>query len=48
MEGSLRALFSILFGAGIILFISRQEKKTEGYGRQIIFSGASCGYLFLE
>ncbi len=30
MEGSQRALFSILFGAGIILFISRQEKKTEG------------------
>jgi uncharacterized protein len=30
MEGSQRALFSMLFGAGIILFISRQEKKTEG------------------
>jgi uncharacterized protein len=30
MEGSQRALFSLLFGAGIILFISRQEKKTEG------------------
>ncbi len=30
LEGSQRALFSMLFGAGIILFISRQEKKTEG------------------
>ncbi len=30
MEGSQRALFSMLFGAGIILFISRQEKKTTG------------------
>lgn len=30
MEGSQRALFSMLFGAGIILFISRQEKKSEG------------------
>jgi len=30
MEGSQRALFSMLFGAGIILFIGRQEKKTDG------------------
>ena len=30
LEGSQRALFSMLFGAGIILFISRQEKKVEG------------------
>ena len=30
MEGSQRALFSMLFGAGIILFITRQEKKLEG------------------
>jgi uncharacterized protein len=30
MEGSQRALFSMLFGAGIILFISRKEKNTEG------------------
>jgi uncharacterized protein len=30
MEGSQRALFSMLFGAGIILFITRQEKKSEG------------------
>ena len=30
MEGSQRAIFSMLFGAGIILFITRQEKKTEG------------------
>ncbi|QNA44711.1 DUF418 domain-containing protein [Lacibacter sediminis] len=29
-EGSQRALFSMLFGAGIILFLSRQEKKNEG------------------
>ena len=30
MEGSQRALFSMLFGAGIILFINRQEKRTAG------------------
>ena len=30
LEGSQRALFSMLFGAGIILFISRQENKLEG------------------
>lgn len=30
LEGSQRALFSMLFGAGIILFISRQEKKIDG------------------
>jgi uncharacterized protein len=30
MEGSQRALFSMLFGAGIILFISRQENRATG------------------
>ena len=30
VAGTQRALFSILFGAGIILFISRQEKKAQG------------------
>ena len=30
MEGSQRALFSMLFGAGIILFVSRLEKRTDG------------------
>ena len=30
MEGSQRALFSMLFGAGIILFITGKEKKVEG------------------
>lgn len=30
MEGSQRALFSMLFGAGIILFINRLEKRTDG------------------
>jgi len=29
-EGSQRALFSILFGAGIILFLDRQEKRSVG------------------
>lgn len=28
LEGTQRALFSILFGAGIILFLSRQEKRS--------------------
>ena len=30
MEGTQRALFSMLFGAGMILFISRQENKIPG------------------
>ncbi|MEI2740788.1 MAG: DUF418 domain-containing protein [Chitinophagaceae bacterium] len=30
MEGSQRALFSMLFGAGIILFVTRQEQKVDG------------------
>ncbi len=30
VAGTQRALFSILFGAGIILFISRKEKNSEG------------------
>ncbi len=30
MEGSQRGIFSMLFGAGIILFITRQEKKVDG------------------
>ncbi len=29
-EGTQRAIFSMLFGAGIILFVTRLEKKTEG------------------
>jgi uncharacterized protein len=29
-DGTQRALFSLLFGAGIILFVSRQEKKFNG------------------
>src|SRR5262245_8116604 len=29
-EGTQRALFSMLFGAGVLLFTSRQEKKLEG------------------
>lgn len=30
LEGMFRALFSILFGAGIILFLNRQEKRAGG------------------
>lgn len=29
-EGTMRAIFSMLFGAGIMLFVSRLEKRTEG------------------
>jgi uncharacterized protein len=48
MEGSQRALFSMLFGAGIILFISRQEKRVKVYGRLIIFSAGNSGYWCLD
>lgn len=30
LEGSQRALFSMLFGAGMLLFISRQQDRTQG------------------
>ena len=30
LEGSQRALFSMLFGAGVILFLNRQQKKVSG------------------
>ncbi|MES2892915.1 MAG: DUF418 domain-containing protein, partial [Bacteroidota bacterium] len=30
LEGSQRAIFSMLFGAGIILFLTRLEKRVEG------------------
>ena len=29
-EGTMRAIFSMLFGAGILLFVSRLEKRTQG------------------
>jgi uncharacterized protein len=56
MEGSMRGLFSMLFGAGMILFISRLEKKQPGiqtaevyFRRQmwLIFFGLVNTYLFL-
>jgi uncharacterized protein len=56
MEGSMRGIFSMLFGAGIILFISRLEKKEPGirtaeiyFRRQmwLLFFGLINTYLFL-
>lgn len=56
MEGSMRGLFSMLFGAGMILFISRLEKKNQGmipaeiyFRRQIwlLFFGLINTYIFL-
>lgn len=55
-EGSQRALFSMLFGAGIILFMTRQEKRAEGlqpadyfYRRQLwlLVFGLVNAYLLL-
>lgn len=55
-EGSQRALFSMLFGAGILLFITRVEKKHAGllptdlyFRRQIwlLIFGAINVYIFL-
>jgi uncharacterized protein len=36
-EGTQRALFSLLFGAGIVLFITNQEKKVQGLQPADIF-----------
>lgn len=56
MEGSMRGLFSMLFGAGMILFISRVERKQEGlitaeiyFRRQIwlLVFGLINAYIFL-
>jgi uncharacterized protein len=55
-EGTQRAIFSMLFGAGILLFISRLEKRTEGMApaeyfirRQLwlIVFGLFNGYVLL-
>lgn len=54
-EGTMRSIFSILFGAGVLLLLSRYEGKTEGlsgadihYRRMIwlILFGAIHAYLF--
>ena len=37
LAGTQRAIFSMLFGAGIILFITRLEKKTDGMQAAIYF-----------
>jgi uncharacterized protein len=56
MEGSMRGLFSMLFGAGMILFISRLEKKNHGlipaemyFRRQmwLLVFGLINAYIFL-
>ena len=56
LEGSMRGLFSMLFGAGMILFISRLEKKSRGiepadryFRRQmwLMVFGLINTYLFL-
>lgn len=56
VEGSMRGLFSMLFGAGMILFISRLAKKQEGlitaeiyFRRQIwlLIFGLVNAYIFL-
>jgi uncharacterized protein len=56
LEGSMRGFFSILFGAGVILFISRLEKKNPGietaeiyFRRQmwLLFFGLVNTYIFL-
>ncbi|MEJ7674228.1 MAG: hypothetical protein WKF59_16425 [Chitinophagaceae bacterium] len=46
MEGSQRALFSMLFGAGIILFIGRQEKRQPVFTLLIILFVDNYGYWF--
>lgn len=56
MEGSMRGLFSMLFGAGMILFITRIQKKQEGlltaeiyFRRQIwlLIFGLINAYVFM-
>jgi uncharacterized protein len=56
LEGSMRGLFSMLFGAGMILFISRLEKKNNGiisaeiyFRRQmwLLFFGLINTYILL-
>ncbi|MBL0274428.1 MAG: hypothetical protein IPQ06_15550 [Chitinophagaceae bacterium] len=49
-EGSQRALFSMLFGAGIILFITRQEKGLMDFTRPIIFPPPNMviGFWFVQ
>ncbi len=55
-EGSMRGLFSVLFGAGAVLFLSRLEQRMEGmkpaeiYVRRLIWLlvfGLINGYVFI-
>jgi len=48
LTGTQRAFFSMLFGAGIILFLSRLEKKVPDIWLQNIFFAGNCGYWFLD
>lgn len=43
-EGKMRALFSMLFGAGVILLVSRAEKRGAGIRAADILHAAICGY----
>jgi len=37
LEGSMRALFSLLFGAGMLLLITRLDQKESGLGAADIY-----------
>lgn len=47
VEGTMRGLFTMLFGVGFMIFVSRGEKKALVYPQQITITVASCGSWFL-
>ena len=47
MEGSQRALFSMLFGAVLFYLLPARKKGLMDFTRPIIFSAAKYGYWFL-
>ena len=47
-EGKMRGLFSLLFGAGVILLTQRAEARARGSAWQTSSAGATCGCAFLE
>ena len=42
-DGKMRALFSIMFGAGIVLFMQRALERDNSMQRPICCRGACCG-----
>ena len=46
-DGKMRALIALVFGAGMLLFLSKDNQKGK-LSTQDLLSGGKCGWAFLE